>query len=89
MTIGADIDRPKAAPRRAHAPTLAVRADQAADALGVSHSTFLAMVAEGLMPKAIPVPGHKGLALYDFKAVENSWQAIVSTSGSADHNDWD
>jgi predicted DNA-binding transcriptional regulator AlpA len=70
-------------------PTLAVRADQAADALGVSQSTFLSLVAEGRMPKPIPVPGHRGLVLYDFKAVEDAWAAMVAAAGADGYNEWD
>lgn len=79
----------RAAPHRATAPTLAVRADQAAESLGISVSTFLSLVSEGKMPKAVPIPNHRGLALYDFKAVENAWRALAAAAVDSEPNEWD
>jgi len=70
-------------------PTLAVRAKTAAEALDISLGTFLALVREGTMPKAVPVPGHSGLALYDFEAVRNAWEALLEISGESEINPWD
>jgi hypothetical protein len=41
------------------------------------------------MPKAVAVPGHSGLALYDFEAVRNAWEALLETSGESEINPWD
>jgi hypothetical protein len=70
-------------------PTLAVRAKTAAEALDISLGTFLALVREGTMPKAVAVPGHSGLALYDFEAVRKAWEALLETSGESEINPWD
>lgn len=70
-------------------PTLAVRAQTAADALDISLGSFLALVREGLMPKPVPIPGHAGLGLYDFEAVRNAWEALKESGGGAEANPWD
>lgn len=68
-------------------PTLAVRAKTAADALDISLGSFLSLVREGKMPKAIGVPGHSGLVLYDFEAVRNAWE-VLKESGAPDADAW-
>lgn len=72
-----------------HAPTLAVRAKSAADALDISLESFLGLVREGVMPKPVGVPGHAGLVLYDFDAVRRAWQALTDGAGNDDANEWD
>jgi hypothetical protein len=70
-------------------PTLALKASSCAAALDISPNSFLTLVAEGKMPKPIAIPGHKGLVLYDFQAVRNSWQALLETGGAIEDNPWD
>lgn len=70
-------------------PTLAVRAKTAAGVLDISLGSFLALVREGKMPKPIAIPGHDGLALYDFESVRNAWEALKESGGDADANPWD
>jgi hypothetical protein len=70
-------------------PILAVRARTAADALDISLNSFLALVREGRMPKSVPVPGHPGLALYDFEAVRDAWQALTEAGEASESNEWD
>jgi hypothetical protein len=70
-------------------PTLALKAASCAAALDISPSSFLTLVAEGKMPKPIAIPGHKGLVLFDFQAVRNSWQALLEVSGATEGNPWD
>lgn len=65
-------------------PTLALKAASCAAALDISLSAFLALVAEGKMPKAIQIQGHKGLALYDFEAVRKAWRALAESAGGSD-----
>jgi hypothetical protein len=71
------------------APTLAVRAKTAADALDISLGSFLSLVREGKMPKPVGVPGHTGLVLYDFEAVRGAWQLLTEAAGTVDGNEWD
>jgi predicted DNA-binding transcriptional regulator AlpA len=70
-------------------PRLALRADEAAIALGIGLSTFLELVKEGQMPKPITVPNHPGLVRYDAKAVEEAWRTIVEGSAPDNHTGWD
>lgn len=76
------VDRP---PRMV--PTLALKAGSCADALDVSLQTFLTLVKEGKMPGPIAIPGHGGLALYDFEAVRNAWTGLVEAAGGS-NADW-
>jgi hypothetical protein len=70
-------------------PSLAVRAQTAADALDISLGSFLALVKEGKMPKAVSIPGHNGLVLYDFESVRNAWQAVVEGGDVGKGNPFD
>lgn len=70
-------------------PTLALKAASCAAALDISLSTFLSLVSEGKMPKAISVPGHNGLVLYDFEAVRKAWRGLVESGGGSDADEWD
>jgi hypothetical protein len=79
-----DTQRVKVAiPSRA-TPTLAVRANTAADSLDISLSSFLALVGEGKMPRPAVIPGHPGLVLYDFEAVRDAWEALKESTNSND-----
>jgi hypothetical protein len=73
---GAEVDA-----RTLASPPLALKGANCAAALDVSLSTFNALVDEGKMPKPIPIPGHPGLVLYDWKAVIDAWAAIVEMYG--------
>ena len=70
-------------------PRFALRPQEAADALGVSLSLFNELVEEGLMPKAITLPGHSGVRLYDAKAVGEAWEEIVAANFRAKGSKWD
>jgi hypothetical protein len=70
-------------------PTIALKATSCASALDISPSSFLALVAEGKMPKPIAIPGHRGLVLFDFEAVRNAWLALLETGGVSENNPWD
>jgi hypothetical protein len=77
-----------AIPSRA-TPTLAVRANTAADSLDISLGSFLALVREGKMPRPTVIPGHPGLVLYDFEAVRDAWRALMAAAGPDGTNEWD
>jgi hypothetical protein len=68
---------------------LALKAQGCADALDISLSTFNALVKEGKMPKPIAIPGHPGLALYDFAAVCRAWAVIVEGQDDGALDNWD
>lgn len=70
-------------------PTIAVKANTAADALDISLGSFLSLVREGKMPKPIIVPGHSGLVLYDFEAVRSAWQTLTEAGNTEEANEWD
>jgi hypothetical protein len=64
-------------------PRFALRPQEAADSIGVSLSTFLSLVAKGLMPVAVKVGG---VALYDVCALQTHW-SILRDGG--EKNPWD
>lgn len=70
-------------------PSLAVRAQTAANSLDISLGSFLALVAEGKMPKPVRIPGHAGLVLYDFESVRNAWQALSEGGEDTKGNPFD
>jgi predicted DNA-binding transcriptional regulator AlpA len=86
-----ETDRPRKSPADSRPrPVLAMKAQSCADALDISRSTFDALVEEGKMPKQIAIPGHSGLALWDFKAVSGAWEALVEAAqGDAGASVWD
>lgn len=73
---------------RAPAPRYALRPEEAAESIGVSLSTFQALVDEGRMPRPVPIPGHR-LIRYDAEAVRNAWEALKETAGQPEVNPWD
>jgi predicted DNA-binding transcriptional regulator AlpA len=79
--------RDRASPRAVQ--SLALKAPAAAAALDISLSTFLALVAEGKMPKPVKIPGHGGLALYDYEAIRDAWQALTEAGEASESNEWD
>ena len=67
-------------------PCLAMRAKKAAQSLDVSLSTFLTWVDQEKMPKPFKIGG---VALYDFEAVRNAWEALKAAHPNDDANPWD
>ena len=67
-------------------PCLAMRAERAAAALDVGLTTFLTWVKDGKMPRPVKIGG---IALYDFEAVRNAWEALKSASGEDEPNPFD
>jgi hypothetical protein len=70
-------------------PPLALKGANCAAALDISLSTFNALVDEGKMPRPIPIPGHVGLVLYDWKAISDAWAAIVEAGDTSSSNPFD
>lgn len=68
-------------------PRFALRPQEAADSMGVSLSTFLKWVSDGIMPK----PVHQGaICLYDTEAVRKAWESMKERAGAdASGNPWD
>jgi hypothetical protein len=67
-------------------PCVAMRAQKAAAALDVSLSTFLSWVRDGKMPKPVKIGG---VALYDFQAVRNAWEALMDGASEDERNPFD
>lgn len=67
-------------------PRIALRPQEAADAVGVSLSTFLTWVSEGKMPRPIKVGR---ICLYDTESVRNAWEALKEAAGAGDDNPFD
>lgn len=67
-------------------PCLAMRAKRAAESLDISLSTFLTWVKDGKMPRPINIGG---VALYDFQAVRNAWEALKAAGGADEANPFD
>lgn len=70
-------------------PALALKAGSCAAALDISLGTFLALVAEGKMPKPIKIQGHSGIVLYDYESVRNAWEALKEMGDETQPNPWD
>jgi excisionase family DNA binding protein len=67
---------------------LAWRENEAAEALGISLTTFLELVAEGKMPK--PVRIRPRLPRYDCEDVRKAWRTLKEAQISPnDANEWD
>jgi excisionase family DNA binding protein len=67
---------------------LALRPEEAAEAIGVSLGTFNALVSEGRMPKPVVIPGRR-IVRYDAAAVRNAWEALKEAAQPDDANEWD
>lgn len=67
---------------------LALRAEDAAAAIGVSVSTFQALVEEGKMPKPVTIPGHR-IVRFDVESVRNAWEALKEGAANDDAGAWD
>jgi predicted DNA-binding transcriptional regulator AlpA len=68
-------------------PRIALRADEAADALGIGVTTFLALVNEGKMPRPIYI--RPRLPLYNTEDVRKFWGALKDAIVDSDPNPWD
>lgn len=65
---------------------LAYRRDEAADAVGVSVSTFDQWVKDGLMPKPRKIGG---VVLWDVRSVNAAWDVIQGREPVDSSNPWD
>jgi hypothetical protein len=77
--------RPSYFPPRA-IPHIALRAQGAAAALDISVSTFLAWVREGKMPSATKIGG---IALYDVRELQRSWDHLRGGATKSLENPFD
>lgn len=67
---------------------IALRPEEAAEAIGVSLGTFLALVSEGKMPKPVPIPHHR-IVRYDAESVRKAWEGLKEAAGATEANPWD
>ncbi len=67
-------------------PPLALRAADAAAALGISESLLEKLVKDGKLHPPVPIPGHRA-SRYDFQRLREDWQKMREEAEAA--NPWD
>jgi hypothetical protein len=70
-------------------PTIALRPEDAAHAIGISCSSLDKLVKAGKIRPPIAVPHLRGIKCYDLERLRQDWHAIIEESENGAANSWD
>lgn len=75
----------KQPPLASRGPKRGLSREEAADYVGVSATKFIALVADGRMPKPIPIDARR---IWDIHDVDHAFEALKSANDDDEPNSW-